>query len=221
MTTGGSTGGLRVREISVSFGARVVLDRVSLHVATGETVAVMGPSGQGKSTLLRAIAGLQAISSGTIEVNGQDLSSVPVHRRNLGFVFQDFALFSHLNVEDNIAYGLRRHRVGRAERRDRVIELLALVGLSGTERRSVATLSGGEQQRIAIARALAPRPSLLLLDEPLSAVDTDRRAALADEIGRIITSTSVTALYVTHDRDEADRVAHRVIELGSAPHEFP
>ena len=206
-------GGLQVRALSVSFGDRTVLDNFDLEVASGEVVVVMGPSGSGKSTLLRAIAGLNEIRSGRIVIDGIDLDGVPTHERQLGFVFQDLALFPHLSVGENIEYGLRRRHQGSAVRRERVAELLALIGMDGAERRSVSTLSGGEQQRIALARALAPRPRLMLLDEPLAALDVQRKIELAEELRRVITSTGVTAVHVTHDPDEAARIGDRTVYL--------
>lgn len=207
------TSGLEVRALTVSFGANVVLDQFDLGVSTGEIVAVMGPSGAGKSTLLRAVAGLQRIVSGRIDIASTDVTTVPTHRRQLGFVFQDLALFPHLNVGENIAYGLRRQRMNTGPRHERVDELLDLIGLLGFARRTVDTLSGGEQQRVALARALAPRPRLLLLDEPMAALDEDRKLELTTELRRIITTTGVTALHVTHDADEARRIADRVVMM--------
>lgn len=204
---------LSVRGLTVRFGERTVLDGVSLDVEQSELVVVMGPSGCGKSTLLRAIAGLEPIAGGSILLDGRDATMLPPHRRNIGFVFQDLALFPHLNVGENIAYGLRRRGMKAPGRRKRVRELLDLVGLGDATLRNVQTLSGGEQQRVAVARALAPSPSLLLLDEPLSALDADRKLAIADEIVRVIRTTGTAALYVTHDEDEATRVCSRVVRL--------
>jgi thiamine transport system ATP-binding protein len=212
------TSGLEVRALTVTFGATAVLDQFDLIVGIGEIVAVMGPSGAGKSTLLRAVAGLQPIVSGRIDIAGTDVTTVPTHRRKLGFVFQDLALFPHLNVGENIAYGLRRQHMSAGPRRERVGELLDLIGLAGFARRAVDTLSGGEQQRVALARALAPRPRLLLLDEPLAALDEDRKLELTTELRRIITTTGVTALHVTHDADEARRIADRVVMMRPAVH---
>ncbi len=204
---------LSVRDVTVRFGERTVLDKISLDVEQSELVVVMGPSGCGKSTLLRAIAGLEPIDRGSILLNGRDATTLPPHQRNIGFVFQDLALFPHLGVGENIAYGLRRRGMKVPERRARVAELLDLVGLGDSTLRNVQTLSGGEQQRVAVARALAPSPSLLLLDEPLSALDADRKLGIADEIIRVIRTTGTAALYVTHDEDEAERVGSRVLHL--------
>ncbi len=204
---------LSVRGLIVRFGERTVLDGVTLDVEQSELVVVMGPSGCGKSTLLRAIAGLEPIAGGSILLNDHDATMLPPHRRNIGFVFQDLALFPHLNVGENIAYGLRRRGMKAPARRKRVAELLDLVGLGDETLRNVQTLSGGEQQRVAVARALAPSPSLLLLDEPLSALDADRKLGIADEIVRVIRTTGTAAIYVTHDEDEAAQVGSRVVRL--------
>ena len=204
---------LSVRDLTVSFGDRTVLDGVVLDVDQSELVVVMGPSGCGKSTLLRAVAGLEPISAGSIALDGRDATKLPPNQRNIGFVFQDLALFPHLNVGENIAYGLRRRGMRAPDRRARVAALLDLVGLGNATSRSVQTLSGGEQQRVAVARALAPSPSLLLLDEPLSALDADRQLDIADEIVRVIRTTGTAALYVTHDRAEAAHVGSRIVRL--------
>lgn len=204
---------LSVRDVTVRFGERTVLDKISLDVDQSELVVVMGPSGCGKSTLLRAIAGLEPIIEGSILLNSRDATMLPPHQRNIGFVFQDLALFPHLNVGENIAYGLRRRGVKTLARRERVGELLDLMGLGDANLRNVQTLSGGEQQRVAVARALAPSPSLLLLDEPLSALDADRKLGIADEIVQVIRTTGTAALYVTHDADEAARIGSRVLRL--------
>ena len=204
---------LSVRELSVHFGDQPVLERVSLDVEPAELVVVMGASGSGKSTLLRAIAGLEPIVGGTVHLNGHDATKLPPHQRNIGFVFQDLALFPHLDVGENIAYGLRRRALKAAARHQRVTELLELVGMVDATRRNVQTLSGGEQQRVAVARALAPSPALLLLDEPLSALDADRSLSIADEIVRVIRTTETAALYVTHDLDEARRIGTRILHL--------
>ena len=204
---------LSVRDLTVSFGDRTVLDGVALDVDQSELVVVMGPSGCGKSTLLRAIAGLEPIAAGSVALDGRDATKLPPHQRNIGFVFQDLALFPFLDVGENIAYGLRRRGMSAPDRRERVAALLDLFGLGNATSRSVQTLSGGEQQRVAVARALAPSPSLLLLDEPLSALDADRQLDIADEIVRVIRTTGTAALYVTHDRAEAAHVGSRIVRL--------
>jgi thiamine transport system ATP-binding protein len=215
---------LRIEEVSVRFGAKAALDGVSLDVADGEVVTILGPSGSGKTTLLRVIAGLQRPSSGRVVLDGVDLAPVPPHRRGIGLVFQDHALFHHRDVWGNVAFGLRMRRDGAREIDARVRDLLSLVGLTGYGRRSVATLSGGEQQRVALARALAPEPRVLLLDEPLGSLDRRLRDRLLDELEGIFDELSVTAVYVTHDQSEAfalgDRVAvmreGRIVQVGTA-----
>jgi thiamine transport system ATP-binding protein len=214
---------LLVEDVAVRFGDTAALDGVRLDVAEGEVVTVLGPSGSGKSTLLRVIAGLQRPDSGRVLLAGADLAAVPPYRRGIGLVFQERALFQHRDVLGNVAFGLRMRGAGRDEIERRVREVLALVGLSGYERRSIATLSGGEQQRVALARALAPEPRVLLLDEPLGSLDRRLRDRLLEDLERIFDSLHVTALYVTHDRAEAfalgDRVAvmraGRVVQAGT------
>ncbi|SPT55058.1 Sulfate/thiosulfate import ATP-binding protein CysA [Actinomyces bovis] len=184
------------------------VDGVDLQVACGEVVALLGASGSGKSSLLRAVVGLEDVAEGTITWDGQDVVTTPVHERGFGLMFQDGQLFPFRDVAGNVAYGL----VGlpRVERAARVTEMLALVGLSGYEKRAINTLSGGQAQRVALARALAPRPHLLGLDEPLSALDRALREQLALDLRRILKEQGTTALYVTHDQDEAMVVADRV-----------
>jgi thiamine transport system ATP-binding protein len=205
---------LVVRNVSVRFGSRRILDGVDLRVGASEILTIMGPSGCGKSTLLRAIAGLQPIESGSIEVAGHDVTTKPTHERNIGMVFQSLALFPHLDVAGNIAYGLRMNGTSKADRASRVEELLALVRLPGTPNRSIATLSGGEQQRVALARALAPRPAILLLDEPFASLDEALKESLVGEIGDVLREHRITTVHVTHDRNEPTRIgASRVIQF--------
>ena len=194
---------LQVADVSVQLEERRALDRVSLGVDDGEVVALLGPSGSGKTTLLRVIAGLQRPDSGRVLLDGRDLSPVPPHRRGIGYVFQDHALFHHRDVAGNVAFGLRMRNEPKEVIERRTHELLDLVGLAGFERRSVATLSGGEQQRIALARALAPEPRILLLDEPLGSLDRRLRDRLLEDLERIFEQIGVTAVYVTHDQTEA------------------
>ena len=205
--TSASTG-LSVRGLAVTYGDLRAVDGVDLEVAAGEVVALLGASGSGKSSLLRAVAGLEDVAAGEVAWDGRSMVRVPVHKRGFGLMFQDGQLFEHRDVGSNIAYGLTD--LPRAQRGERVREMLALVGLPGFERRRVTTLSGGQAQRVALARALAPAPRLLLLDEPLSALDRALREQLATDVRTILRQGGTTALYVTHDQDEAMTVADRV-----------
>ncbi|MFO7572551.1 MAG: ABC transporter ATP-binding protein [Gaiellaceae bacterium] len=204
---------LRVESVSVAFDGVPALDDASAELTHGEVVTVLGPSGSGKSTLLRVIAGLQRPDRGRVLLDDVDLAPVPPHRRGIGLVFQDHALFPHRDVWGNVVFGLRMRGDASAaiERRGR--EVLELVGLSGLERRSVATLSGGEQQRVALARALAPAPRVLLLDEPLGSLDRRLRDRLLEDLARLFERLEVTALYVTHDQAEAFALGDRVVVL--------
>ncbi|OMG55576.1 hypothetical protein BJN44_08980 [Tessaracoccus sp. ZS01] len=202
---------MEVRDVSVHYGRTVAVDDVSLRVEPGTIVALLGASGSGKSTLLRAIAGLQPLSSGAILWDGEDLAPVKVHKRNFGLVFQDGQLFPTMNVARNIAYGLGK--LPKPEQHERVEEMLELVGLAGYGSRRPTELSGGQAQRVALARSLAPSPRALLLDEPLSALDTGLRRRLADDLARILRETHTTAVYVTHDHQEAYTIADFVAVL--------
>jgi thiamine transport system ATP-binding protein len=203
---------LDVVDVSVRFGERVVLDRLTLHVDDGEVVAVLGPSGAGKSTLLRIVAGLLRPDSGAVSLNGDDITDRPAHVRNIGMMFQDEQLFPHLDVAANIAFGPRMHRWPAPEITSRVDELLGLVGLDGFGNRRVDRLSGGEKKRVALARSLAPRPALLLLDEPLTGLDRELHDRLIAELAEVLQATGTTAVLVTHDRDEAATLTSRVVE---------
>ncbi|WP_413451833.1 ABC transporter ATP-binding protein [Georgenia phoenicis] len=201
--------GLEARGVVVTYpGGPTAVDGVDLDVPAGEVLALLGPSGCGKSSLLRAVAGLEPLAAGRLRWDGQDLEGIPVHRRGFGLMFQDGQLFPHRDVAGNVGYGLGA--LPRADREHRVAELLELVGLAGYGARPVTTLSGGEQQRVALARSLAPRPRLLLLDEPLSSLDRSLREHLAGELRDIIHAAGTTAVYVTHDQDEAFTVATRI-----------
>lgn len=204
---------LVVDSVSVSLGGRSVLDAVSLAVSAGEVVAVFGPSGSGKSTLLRAVAGLVEVESGRVVIDGVDVTGVPTHRRRVGMVFQDEQLFPHRDVAGNVAFGLEMAGVGRRERESRVEELLSAVGLDGFGDRDVSTLSGGEAKRVALARSLAPKPAVLLADEPLTGLDADLHDRLAVEVGAVLRESGTTTLWVTHDRAEAALVADRSVSL--------
>ncbi len=201
---------LRLNELRKHYGATRAVDGVSLELGARETLALLGPSGCGKSTLLRLVAGLEPPDDGRIVLDDEDITALPPQRRRFGMVFQDYALFPHLNVERNVAFGLVELRWNVPDQRARVAELLDLVGLSGLEQRRVQELSGGQQQRVALARALAPRPEVLLLDEPLSNLDQSLREALKEELRSLLARLPVRAIYVTHDQSEAFAIAGRV-----------
>ncbi len=201
---------LEIRDLRVCFAGVPAVDGVSLDLPAGEVLAVLGPSGSGKSTLLRAVAGLERLESGTVAYDGQDLAPVPTHRRGFALMFQDGQLFPQQSVAGNVGYPLRLRRTPRARAARRVEELLALVGLPGFGDRRTTGLSGGERQRVALARALAVEPRLLLLDEPLSALDRGLRERLALDLRDILVAAGTTALLVTHDQEEAFAVADRM-----------
>ena len=204
---------LDVGDVTVRFDGKAVLDRLSLTVADGEIVALLGASGSGKSTLLRVIAGLLLPDAGTVTIAGADVSTLPTHRRSVGMVFQDEQLFPHRSVAGNVGYGLEMQRVPKALRVTRIAELLELVGLPGFAHRAVDHLSGGEAKRVALARSLAPEPRVLLLDEPLTGLDWDLHDRLAVDVAAILRATATTAIWVTHDATEADTIADRIINL--------
>lgn len=202
---------LEVRDIRKSYGQRPALAGVSFGVAAGEIVCLLGPSGCGKSTLLRVIAGLETDYQGSVRFDGAAIDRLPVHERGFGFMFQDYALLPHRTVGQNIAFGLRMQRMARAEIERRVGDIMELVGLRGYADRSVFEVSGGERQRVALARSLAPEPRLLMLDEPLGALDRTLRERLTAELREIIKRVQLTSLYVTHDQNEAFAVADRIL----------
>lgn len=204
---------LRVENIVKRYGTVNALDTVSLDIPEGTFTCLLGPSGCGKTTLLRIIAGLELPDSGRIELRGQDISNLPAHKRDLGMVFQSLALFPHLNVADNIAYGLKLRGVPASKRRERVRELLDLIQLQGLEDRSSTQLSGGQRQRVAIARALALEPKLFLLDEPLSALDAKLREDMQVELRDLQRRLGVTTVLVTHDQREAMTMADMIVVM--------
>ena len=221
--------GIRIEQVSKRFSHRVkgevyAARDVSLDVAPGEFVTLLGPSGCGKTTTLRMIAGFETPDAGRIEIGGEDITGLPVNRRNIGFVFQNYALFPHLSIFDNVAYGLQVRARPRAELEREVGEVLALVGLTGYERQFPNQLSGGEQQRVALARAIVIKPRVLLFDEPLSNLDARLRLQMRREIRDLQKRLAITTVYVTHDQEEAMAVSDRIavmnrgsiVQLGSA-----
>jgi sulfate transport system ATP-binding protein len=204
---------IEVVGLSRRYGLTAAVDDVSFRVNTGELVALLGPSGSGKSTLLRTIAGLETPDAGEIHLAGRNSTTEPPRERNVGFVFQHYALFRHQTVERNIAFGLNVRKVPRDEIRRRVGELLDLVQLKGLEKRYPSQLSGGQRQRVAVARALAARPGVLLLDEPFGALDAKVREDLRRWILELHEMTRVTTLFVTHDQHEALEIAHRILVM--------
>jgi thiamine transport system ATP-binding protein len=199
--------------VSVTFGTVAVLDRFSLRAEAGEIVGLLGPSGCGKSTVLRVVAGLQQVRAGTVRLGGDDITALPPHKRRVGLVFQDHQLFSHLNVAGNVGYALKVMRVAKAAREARVTELLAMVDLAGFEHRSVTELSGGESQRVALARSLAASPRVLLMDEPFSALDRELHDRLVIDTRALLKEVGITAIHVTHDFEEAATMCDRVIHM--------
>jgi spermidine/putrescine ABC transporter ATP-binding subunit len=213
--TGGERGAeLRLQDLTKTFGATTAIDRISLDVPAGAFVSLLGPSGSGKTTTLNLIAGFLAADSGDILLDTRSLADVPPHKRNIGMVFQSYSLFPHMKVADNVAFPLRmRTGLSRTEARQRIGDMLALVRLSGFEDRYPRELSGGQQQRVAIARALVSRPRLLLMDEPLGALDKKLREQMQIEIRRIHRSVGTTVVYVTHDQDEALTMSDLVVVM--------
>jgi len=204
---------IKLENLSKKFGNVTAVDNVQLTVKEGEFITLLGPSGCGKTTLLRLIAGFEHPSSGSISFDDVIVNEVPVEKRNFGMVFQSYALFPNMNVEKNIAFGLKIAGFTAEQIRQRVKEVLSLVKLDGYERRAPKQLSGGQMQRIALVRAIAPRPKILLLDEPLSALDAKIRVHLRTEIKRIQKKLSITTVYVTHDQEEALAISDRVVVM--------
>jgi ABC-type Fe3+/spermidine/putrescine transport system ATPase subunit len=219
---------LEVINLTKTYETRPLLKGVSFSIAAGETICLLGASGSGKSTILRIVAGLENAESGDVRWQGHSLSDVPTHRRNFGLMFQDYALFPHLNVFENVAFGLRMQGWTKQDIHQRVAEVVGQVNLAAFEQRRVTELSGGEQQRVALARALAPHPRLLMLDEPLGALDRALRESLIEELRAILLRSGIPAIYVTHDQQEAFTIADKIILLhdgqvaqsGSAPEVF-
>lgn len=204
---------LELIDIYKTYENQPLLSGISFTLEAGETICLLGASGSGKSTLLRIIAGLEAPESGQVLWRGTDLASLPAHLRKFGLVFQDYALFPHLSVAENVAFGLKMQNLSRDEIKQRVTASLEKVNMSGFAQRRVTELSGGEQQRVALARTLAPRPRLLMFDEPLGALDRALRDHLLEELRGILHASEVPAIYVTHDQDEAFAIADRMVLL--------
>ncbi|MEN9537788.1 MAG: spermidine/putrescine transporter, ATP-binding protein [Pseudomonadota bacterium] len=204
---------LSLQNLTLAYSGQVAVPDLSLDVAQGELIALLGPSGCGKTTTMRAIAGLMEVSSGRILLAGEDITRKSAHKREVGLVFQSYALFPHLSVFENVAFGLRLRHVPQVELTRRVSEAISLVGLGGFERRLPKELSGGQQQRVALARSVVVRPQLLLLDEPLSNLDARLRLEMRGELQRLQRELGVTMLYVTHDQVEALALAHRVVVM--------
>ena len=218
---------LHVENLTKSFGNNTVVKGVSFAFDKGEFISLLGPSGCGKTTILRMIAGFERPTSGSITVDGQDITGLKPNQRQLGMVFQAYALFPNLNVGDNIGFGLKIAGMPAEQRRVRIEEMLKLIGLAGYENRYPYELSGGQQQRVALARAIAPRPRMLLLDEPLSALDAKIRVSLREEIRAIQLDLGITTVFVTHDQEEALSISDRIVVMNAgnieqlgAPHEI-
>ena len=204
---------LDVRNIHKTYEGHELLKGISFSLQTGEIICLLGPSGSGKSTLLRVIAGLEEAESGALFWDGSDITSLPAHLRGFGLMFQDYALFPHRSVAENIAFGLRMQKLPKVEINDRVTQALKRIRMESFASRPVTELSGGEQQRVALARALAPQPRLLMLDEPLGALDHNLRLQLIQELRALLHESAVPVIYVTHDREEAFALADRLLLL--------
>ena len=224
---GAATPDVELRGVTKRFGSVAAVDAIDLEVLPGEFLSLLGPSGCGKTTTLRLVAGFERPDAGEVRIGGQDVSRVPPYRRDVNTVFQSYALFPHLSVLDNVAYGLKQRGLGKADRRARAIEMLHLVRLEGLEGRKPRQLSGGQQQRVALARALVMHPRVLLLDEPLGALDLKVRKELQIELKRIQEEIGITFVYVTHDQEEALAMSDRVVVMNAGrieqigrPHEI-
>ena len=204
---------LEIDKVSIIYDSSQLFANVSLTINHHEIVALTGPSGSGKTTLLRCIAGLESISTGSIRLNGQDITNQPAHQRNIGMVFQDNQLFPHLNVGQNVAYSLKIKRTPKKITDNKVREVLSLVGLNHLIHRTVTNLSGGEAKRVAVARALIAEPQVLLLDEPLTGLDADLHGRLLEDLSKLLRTRGTTVLHVTHDKAEASAIADRVLDL--------
>jgi ABC-type Fe3+/spermidine/putrescine transport system ATPase subunit len=204
---------LELRQISQQYADQPLLSDINLQVAAGEIVAILGPSGSGKSTLLKIVAGLQASDAGSVWFDGHDITAMPPEQRRFALMFQDFALFPHLNVLDNVAFGLIEQHRPKCRAREQSLQMLDVFGLTPLAKRRVWDLSGGEQQRVALARALIIQPRVMLLDEPFSALDVDLRLALRDEFRARIQAAGMPSLLVTHDESEARAMADRAVRL--------
>ena len=202
---------VEMKNIFKQYGSFRASDNVNFGIEKGKLVALLGPSGSGKTTILRMIAGLETPSFGDIYIDGKRVNDIPASQRGIGFVFQNYALFRHMTVYDNIAFGLKLQKVPKDEIKKRVTELLEITGLAGLEKRYPNQLSGGQRQRVAFARALAPNPQVLLLDEPFAAIDAKVRTELRTWLRSMVTKLGITSIFVTHDQDEAVEVADEII----------
>ena len=204
---------LEIDKVSIIYDSSQLFANLSLTIKHHEIVALTGPSGSGKTTLLRCIAGLESIRTGSIRLNGQDITNQPAHQRNIGMVFQDNQLFPHLTVGQNVAYSLKIKRAPKKITDNKVREVLSLVGLNHLIDRTVTNLSGGEAKRVAVARALITEPQVLLLDEPLTGLDADLHGRLLEDLSKLLRTRGTTVLHVTHDKAEASAIADRVLDL--------
>ena len=204
---------INLKDIRMSYDGEIVLDGINLSIKDGEFVTFLGPSGCGKTTTLRIIAGFESQDSGDVFFEGKNINAVPPHKRNINTIFQRYALFPHLNVYDNVAFGLKVKGVTKSEIKEKVLEMLTLVNLKGLEKRKIDTLSGGQQQRVAIARAIINHPKVLLLDEPLSALDLKLRKDMQVELKNLQKRTGITFIFVTHDQEEALSMSDTVVVM--------